>query len=178
MSVIWKKNISHWCPIILYQIISVLYAEYAAKYLWLKVPDWSKILGWPMVFGGMELLESPSPKWFLPSGGRWYSCPKLSKAKKKVGSFCYCWWFRNPAFTSCSFTHYLQGFMHPQVVGLGISSIEGIIDLLSPSLFFVCRFSVSPLDNLVRTLRGAWVSLYPKSLQHCWYVAWQGPWMP
>ena len=136
MSVIWKKNISHWCPIILYHIISVLYAEYAAKYLWLKVPDWSKILGWPMVFGGMELLESPSPKWFLPSGGRWYSCPKLSKAKKKVGSFCYCWWFRNPAFTSWygSVPHYLQGFMHPQVVFLRFLPSRVSLTFCHPSL--------------------------------------------
>ena len=42
----------------------------------------------------------------------------------------YCWWFRNPAFTSWfvgSFSHYLQTFIHTsQVVGLGISCINSM----------------------------------------------------
>ena len=63
-------------------------------------------------------------------------------------------------------------------LALGFLPSRVSLTFCHPSLFFVCRFSVSPLDNLVRTLRGAWVSLYPKSLQHCWYVAWQGPRMP
>ena len=40
----------------------------------------------------------------------------------------YCWWFRNPAFTSWGngrLSHYLQGFMHPR--WCRISSINSII---------------------------------------------------
>ena len=40
----------------------------------------------------------------------------------------YCWWFRNPAFTSWGLvvlSHYLQGFIHPRWL-FGISSINSM----------------------------------------------------
>ena len=124
----------------------------------------------------MELFESASPKWLLPSG-QMILLSKTSQSQKES------WILLLLLMVQKSGVHQLIDSV-PIIYKVlcilrwlfGISSIQGIIDLLPPSLLglsFLCRFSVSPLDNLVRTLRGAWVSLYPKSLQHCWYVAWQ-----
>ena len=160
------------------------YAEYATKYLWLKVPIGPKSWGAeekPIVFGLWNFCNLLQQNGFSHLG-KWSSCLKLSKAKRKeVGSFLLLLIeeIRPSPVELGSFSPLFTRCYTSQVV-CQISSINSIIDLKTTIIvgFDVSwPFRNSPFDNLVRTLRGAWVSLYPKSLQHCWYVAWQGSWI-
>ena len=52
---------------------------------------------------------------------------RKSHVFSKMSSWCYCWWFRNPAITSWIWwiSHYLPGFIHARWL-FGISSINCI----------------------------------------------------